>query len=136
MEEQPVTALIVVRPGPLRNSLLALMNTMPQIEIVAESRDVSSLLRMGTQLQPDLVLLETELPGDGVQEALRQIRDEWSATHTIVLVDNAIQRLNAQKAGADVVLYKGFRAASLVRIISSLLPQNVSPNYLERANMN
>lgn len=87
-------------------------------------------------MQPDLVLLETELPGDGVQEALRQIRDEWSATHTIVLVDNAIQRLNAQKAGADVVLYKGFRAASLVRIISSLLPQNVSPNYLERANMN
>jgi len=130
MAEKPVTALIVVRPGPLHNSLLALMNSMPQIEIVAESRDMSTLLRMGTQMQPDLVLLETELPGDGVQEALRQINDEWSATHTIVLVDNATQRRHAQKAGADVVLYKGFRAANLIHTIESLLPINASP-YIE-----
>jgi len=125
MAEHPTLVHIVVRPGPLHNSLLALMSSLPQIEIVAEGKDMSTLLRMGTQMQPDLVLLETDLPGDGVQEALGQIKDEWSNTRTIVLVDNDAQQREAQKAGADVVLYKGFRAASLIDIVESFLPENL-----------
>jgi DNA-binding NarL/FixJ family response regulator len=106
------------------------MNSLPQIEIVAEGKDMSTLLRMGTQMQPDLVLLEVDLPGDGVQEALGQIKNEWSDTRTIVLVDSCAQQRDVQKAGADVVLYKGFRAASLIRIVEDLLPKNVSTNSL------
>ena len=126
MAEHPTLVHIVVRPGPLHNSLTALMNALPQVEIVAEGKDMSTLLRMGRQVQPDLVLMEAELPGDGVQEALSVIKVGWSDTHTIVLVDNEDQQRKAQSAGADVVLYKGFRADSFIRIVESLLPENGS----------
>ncbi len=132
MAEHPTLVHVVVRPGPLRNSLLALMNSLPQVEIVAEGKDMATLLRMGTQMQPDLVLLETDLPGNGVREALGQIKDGWSDTRTIVLVDNQDQHREVQRAGADVVLYKGFRAASLIRIVEDLLPKNRS-SHIESA---
>ena len=126
MEEQPAVALIVAKPGPLRNSLFSLMNTLPQIEIVAECRDMPALLRMGSKIQPDLLLMETDLPGNHVHESLKQINTEWPATRTVILVDNAAQQHEAESAGADVVLFKGYRAASLLGIVEDLLSKELS----------
>ncbi len=123
MPKQVTLALIVARPGPLRNSLQALMTTMPQIEILAETSDPSALLRMGAGIQPDLVLLDADLPEDQVCAALVQIKEEWSQTRTIVLVKDAQQQQEIQAAGADVVLLKGYPAAKLIAAIEGLLPQ-------------
>jgi len=121
MERNLTIALIVVRPGPLRNSLQTLMASMPQIQIVAESRNVSALLRLGAQLPPDLVLLEAALPGNEVCAAVSEIKARWAGTRTIVLVENAGQQREAQAAGADAVLYQGFPAARLIAVIEDLL---------------
>ena len=126
MKEQPAVALIVAKPGPLRNSLFSLMNTLPQIEIVAECRDIPSLFRMGTKIQPDLLLMESDLPGNHVHESLKHINTEWPVTRTVLLVDNVAQLQEAESAGADVVLYKGYRAASLLGIVEELLSQELS----------
>ena len=126
MEVQPAVALIVARPGPLRNSLFSLINTLPQIEIVAECRDMPSLLRMGSKIQPDLLLMESDLPGNHVRESMKQVNREWPATRTVLLVDNVAQQQEAESAGADVVLFKGHRAAGLLGIIADLLSQELS----------
>ena len=126
MEEQPAVALIVAKPGPLRNSLFSLLNTLPQIEIVAECRDMPSLLHMGTKTQPDLLLMESNLPGNHVHESLKHINTEWPATRTVLLVDNVAQQQEAKSAGADVVLFKGYRAAGLLGIVEDLLSQELS----------
>ena len=119
---KPVTlALIVARPGPLRNSLQALMTTMPQIEIVAEARDASALLRMGDRVQPDIVLLDVSVPENEVWAALKQIQEQWSRTQTIVLVGDSRQQQQAMEAGADVALLRGFPAAKLAAIIEEHL---------------
>ena len=86
MPKQVTLALIVARPGPLRNSLQALMTTIPQIEILAETSDPSALLRMGAKIQPDVVLLDASLPEEQVWPALRHIKEEWCHTRSIVLV--------------------------------------------------
>ena len=121
MPEQVTLALIVARPGPLRNSLQALMTTVPKIEIVAETDNPSALLRMGDAIQPDIVLLEASLSEDDVWAALRQIQSEWSQTRSIVLVESSHQQQKAQAAGADVVLIKGYPAARLIAAIEELL---------------
>jgi DNA-binding NarL/FixJ family response regulator len=126
MPRQVTLALIVARPGPLRNSLQSLMTTMPQIEIVAEASDSSALLRMGHTLQPDIVLIDASLSQDEVWSALNNIRDGWLQTRTIVLVENSHQQEQAQKAGADVALLQGFPAAMLATIIEELLSQDTS----------
>lgn len=121
MERQPTIALIVVRPGPLRNSLQTLMASMPQIQIVAESRDVAALMQLGSQLPPDLVLMEAALPGDEVCAAVREIKARWVRSRTVVLVENADQQQEAEAAGADAVLYQGFPAAQLIAVVEELL---------------
>ena len=126
MPNQVTLALIVARPGPLRNSLQALMTTMPQIEILAEANDPSALLRMGDTMQPDIVLLDASLPEHEVWAALKQIQDEWSQTRTIVLVGNSQQQQQAREAGADVALLQGFPAAKLAAVIEGFLTTPVS----------
>jgi DNA-binding NarL/FixJ family response regulator len=121
MPEQVTLALIVAKPGPLRNSLQALMTTVPKIEIVAETDNPSALLRMGDAMQPDIVLLDASLSEDDVWAALRRIRSEWSQTRSIVLVEGSHQQQKAQAAGADVVLIKGYPAGGLVTAIEKLL---------------
>ncbi|MFC2045892.1 response regulator [Chloroflexota bacterium] len=123
MPKQVTLAIIVAKPGPLRNSLQALMATMPQIEILAETSDPSALLRMGAEMQPDVVLLDASLPEDQVWAALRQIREEWSQTRSIVLVEDSQQQQKAQIAGADIALLKGHPAAKLIAVIDGLLSQ-------------
>ena len=133
MEEHPAVALIIAKPGPLRNSLFSLMNTLPQIEIVAECKDMPALLRMGSKIQPDLLLMESDLPGNHVQESLKHINTEWPATRTVLLVDNVAQQQEAESAGADVVLFKGYRAAGLLGIVEDLLSQELSLQHKNSA---
>ena len=121
MSTQVTLALIVARPGPLRTSLQALMTTMPQIEILAETSNPSALLRMGAEIQPHIVLLDADLPQEQVCAALRQIKEEWSQTRSIVLVEDSKQQQVVQAAGADVALLKGYPAAKLVAAIEGLL---------------
>lgn len=121
MPKQVTLALIVAKPGPLRNSLQALMTTMPQIEILAETSDPSALLRMGAEMQADVVLLDASLPEEQLWAAVRQIKEKWTQTRSIVLVENSQQQERAQAAGADVALLKGYPAARLVAAIEGLL---------------
>jgi DNA-binding NarL/FixJ family response regulator len=122
MPKQVTLALIVARPGPLRNSLQSLMTTMPQIEILAETSDPSALLRMGAGIQPDVVLLDASLPEEQVWAALRQIKEEWCRTRSIALVEDSQQQQEIEAAGADIALLKGYPAAKLIAAIEELLP--------------
>ena len=121
MPKQVTLALIVARPGPLRNGLQALMTTMPQIEVLAETSHPAALLRMGAEIRPHVVLLEASLPEEQVWAAVRQIKSEWSQTRSIVLVEDSQQQKAVQAAGADVALLKGYPAAKLIAAIEGLL---------------
>jgi DNA-binding NarL/FixJ family response regulator len=118
----PVTlSLIVAQPGPLRDSLQALLTTMPQIEIVAEANEPSALLRLSDRIQPDIVLLDASVSENDVWAALAQIRERWPQVRVIVLVESSLQQEQAEEAGADVALLKGFPAARLAVTIEGLL---------------
>jgi DNA-binding NarL/FixJ family response regulator len=96
---------------------------MPQIAILAETRDASTLLRMRVEMQPDVVLLDASLPEEQVWQALRHIKEEWCQTRSIVLVEDSQQQQRVQTAGADVALLKGYPAAKLIATIEGLLDQ-------------
>jgi DNA-binding NarL/FixJ family response regulator len=121
MNTHVTMALILTRPGPLRHSLKTLLATFPEIEIVAEARELPTLRRLGRELQPDLILLEAGLPGNELYETIQQIRREWKHTRSIVLVETADQEATAVAAGANVVLFTGHRATKLVGVIKGLL---------------
>ncbi len=118
--EHHIVVLIVTRPGRFQQSLIALLTTMPQIGTIDADPDLSAL-KMYAERPPDLVLLDTDLPGDGVQTTLRQIKIQWPQTRCIVLADDVRRQQMARAAGADDVLLKGFPAAQLFTTIGRLL---------------
>jgi DNA-binding NarL/FixJ family response regulator len=116
-------ALIVAKPGPLRDSLQVFLLTLPQIETVRLVDDAPSALRAVTEHDPALVLVDANLPGDGVLTALRRIKAEGSQSRCLVLADDIQQQQDATAAGADAVFVIGFPPASLLETIERLLPE-------------
>jgi len=128
MPKQTKLALIIAKPGHLWNGVQSLLRTVPQIEIIAEIKDPAVLLKMGAEMQPDLVLLEASLFDEEICSAITKIKDEWPQTQCIVLVEDIQYRQVAYDAGADLVLPIGFPAAKLVAAIEELLSQKENAN--------
>lgn len=120
------SALIVARPGPMRDGLHALVTAMPQIDAVKEADDISSALELAFAGWPALVLMESTPSGKDVWITVRRVKARWPMARCIVLASNVQQHQEAEAAGADVVLLQGFPAGRLVTAIVGLLPQPVA----------
>ena len=110
-------ALIVAKPGHLRNGLQSLLRTIPQIEILAESHDPSILLKMNEEIRPELILVDAGLIDEANWSAITKIKADWPSTKVFVLTENDQQGQTAKEAGADFCLLKGFPATELAHLI-------------------
>lgn len=126
-------ALIIAKPGHLRNGLKSLLRTIPQIEVLAESNDPSILLKMD-EILPELIVVDGSLIDDRNLSELAQIKTDRPLSKIIVLTENDQQDLAAQKAGADFHLLKGFRAAELALLIESLLRPQSTDKLIHEAD--
>ncbi len=123
MTSNRVSALIVARPGPLRDGLQALVTAMPQIEVVDGVDDISSALNTSFEHYPALVLLDSGLVGSEIWITVQRARAKWPQARCVFLVNDVHQHQEAEAAGADAVLLKGFPAARLTATIGRLLPR-------------
>ena len=122
--EKITLALVITKPGHLRNGLQSILRTVPQIEVIAESHDPSVLVRMSDEIHPDLILVDAEVIEDPEWTAISKLKGEWPQTTILVLTENDKQGLQAKKAGADHFLPKGFPAAELVNLIEKSLTKS------------
>jgi len=117
-------ALIVAKPGPLRDGLQALLIAMPQVDAVEQVCDLSSALEVALERSPALVLLDSGLAGSGIRPAVRQAKAKWPQARSIFLADSVQQQCEAEAVGADAVLLKGTPPDRLVATIVRLLSQH------------
>ena len=113
-------ALLIAKPGHLRNGLQSLLRTIPQIEILAESNDPSILLKI-EETFPDLLVVDGVLIDEDKWYFLKKFKADWPATKVIVLTENDQQGQAAREAGADFYLLKGFPATDLAQLIETAL---------------
>lgn len=125
MPKQTRLALIVAKPGHLWDGVQSLLRTLPEIEIIAETHCPSVLLKMGSEMQPDLILLDASLFGENILKAITKIRGEWSHTKCVVLMEDSQERQAVYDAGADLVVPQGFPATKLVAAIEELLSEHL-----------
>ena len=123
MSKNITLALVITNPGHLWNGLQSLLRTVPKIEIIAESQDPSVLLKMSTEIYPELILIDTSIFDETNWTSITKIKAEWPETKIVVLTENDLQRQRAKEAGADIILPKGFPAAKLVNLIENSLIQ-------------
>lgn len=123
----------------VRDGLVAILSTQDDLEVVAEAGDGLEVLERVAQTQPDVLLLDLEMPHmDGV-ETLRRLQTAASSPRVIVFTafDTDERILAAVQAGAQGYLLKGaprsevFNAIRVVHEGGSLL-QPVVANKLLR----
>ncbi|HEY4414853.1 MAG TPA: response regulator transcription factor [Verrucomicrobiae bacterium] len=91
-----------------RKGMAALIESEPDLRVVAESGDGSQALEIYRQKKPDVVLMDLRLPGLGGVEAIIAIRKEFPDARVIVLTtfDRDEDIFRAIQSGAKSYLLK------------------------------
>ena len=118
-----ISVVVVAQVSPLRDSLTALLRSIPAITSVQQADDALSGLRMIEADPPALVMLDAGLPAAQAWALLRQIKSRWPEIPCLVLTDTQQSRRRAEAAGANRALLKGFPAAKLSVVLEQLLQQ-------------
>ena len=136
----PIRVLLVDDHPVVRDGLAAILDTQPDLLVVGAAASGSEAIKLIKAIQPDVVLLDLEMPGlDGV-EVMRRIKADSPAVQAIVFTafDTDERILSAVKAGAMGYLLKGspreeiFRAIRVVSQGGSLLQPVVASRLLHQ----
>lgn len=120
MNASSLSVLIADDEALVRAGLAAIIDSEPDLTVVAEAVDGVDAVAQTRRLQPDVVLMDVRMPRvDGI-EATRQILRAVHPPPRIVVVttfDNDEYVYEALRAGADGFLLKRTRPAELVAAV-------------------
>jgi DNA-binding NarL/FixJ family response regulator len=105
----------------VREGLVTLLGTLPEVEIVGAATDGAEALELAVREAPDVVLMDLRMPGmDGV-EATRAIRAANPASQVVVLTTYADDEsiVSALQAGALGYLTKDAARADIARALEA-----------------
>lgn len=135
-----VIRILVADDHPVvREGLIAILGTQPDFAVVGEAGDGGEAVRQVEALQPDVLLLDLEMPGmDGI-EALQHLGASGVQVRAIVFTafDTDERILGAVRAGARGYLLKGapreevFHAVRIISQGGSLLQPVVASRLME-----
>jgi DNA-binding NarL/FixJ family response regulator len=114
-------ALVIARPAHLRESLTVLLQALPRLKRVEQATDIDSALIFSVGLEPDLVLLDCDLPHSEAQSGLAQIKARWPHARCLVLLDDEPANQEACTGGADGIVVKGIHPAQLLKVAETLI---------------
>ena len=105
----------------LRYGLKLLLRREPAFDIVGEATDMESLQLQLKGLQPDVLLLDWELPGLTPADALSLLRTAYPRLKVIVLSGRLEARGTALAAGADAFVSKSKPPAHLLTALREVV---------------
>jgi DNA-binding NarL/FixJ family response regulator len=108
MNAAPIRVLIVDDQAPFRLAARMVVDATPGFEVVGEAETGEASVDMARELEPDLVLLDVNLPGINGVEACRRILAN-SASTRVILVSTYEQdeyAPRAKEAGAIAYISK------------------------------
>jgi two-component system NarL family response regulator len=139
---EPIRLMLVEDHQVVRQGLVALLSATDGLEVVGAVGDGVAAQEMFRRLQPDVTLMDLQLPKLGGVEAIRRIRGEFPQARVIVLTtydgDEDIYR--ALQAGARAYLLKGMPLEELVTTIHAVhkgrlhIPAAVAEKLAERVS--
>jgi two-component system NarL family response regulator len=114
-----IRLLVVDDHHVVRQGLVALLKVMPEIEVVGEASDGLQAIELHRSLQPDITLMDLQLPNLGGVAAITRIRAETPAARFIVLTtfDGDEDIFRSLQAGAKAYLLKGMTIDDLLSTI-------------------
>lgn len=104
----------------LRFGLRLLLEREPDYEIIGEAADAESLWSQLEALQPDLLLLDWELPGLSPANTLLRLHMAFPRLKVVALSGRLGARQIALTAGADAFVSKGSPPESLLAALNAI----------------
>src|SRR5580700_10992390 len=117
--EEPVTVVVADDQSAVREGLVLLLGTLPGITVAGEAADGDAAVQLVATVQPQVVLMDLNMPGcDGVAATAR-ITAEHPGTRVVVLTTYADDEsiIGALQAGALGYLTKEATRAEIGRAV-------------------
>ena len=137
-----IRILIVEDHHVVRQGIIALLRTYPDVEVVGEAGDGLEAVEQYRLVRPDVALMDLQLPRLSGADAISRIRGEFPGARFIVLTtfdgDEDIYR--ALQAGAKAYLLKGMTGEELLAAIRTVhsgkasIPASIAEKLAERVS--
>jgi DNA-binding NarL/FixJ family response regulator len=118
----PIRVLVADDSVAFRDGLRDLLELFDDIELVGTARDTGEAVALARALQPDVVMMDLEMPGGGGVLATREIYASCPNIGVLLFSmhdhDNAV--LDAMRSGARGYLVKGARQQALLHAIRTV----------------
>ncbi len=115
--------IVVVDDHPLfREGVATILQNEADMEVVGQGASAEEATRLAGDLMPDVMLLDIDMPGNGL-EAARRIAEACPVIRIIMLTVSESEEnlLGAMKAGAKAYILKGVAGRELLRIVRLVL---------------
>jgi DNA-binding NarL/FixJ family response regulator len=115
----PIRLLIVDDHPVVRDGIRGMLAGDPDLDVVGEASDGADALRLVSELQPDVVLMDLRMPGLGGAAAIKALSEQGAAAKVLVLTtyDTDSDVVPALEAGATGYLLKDAPREQLIRAI-------------------
>jgi len=138
--ERPITVVVVDDHDVFRRGLVRLLSDEPDIEVIGEAPDGELAVRVATQLLPDVVIMDLNLPEMNGIEATRRLVARAPQVRVMVLTISIDEHdvVEAILAGARGYLVKDSSIEEIIRGVrsaaagESLISPRIATMLLER----
>lgn len=116
---EPIKVLIVDDHSLFRDGLRAMIQASPEIRLIGEASSGEEAIKLAMELQPDVILMDIQMPGINGIEATRQIikMSPHIAVLVVTMLEDDSSVFAAMRAGARGYILKGAKHTDLLRAI-------------------
>jgi YesN/AraC family two-component response regulator len=130
--DRQIDVLIADDQVKTRRGLKALLRFTPFIGMIWEAQDGEAAMKVVSEVKPDVVLMDIQMPVMDGLEATQRIKETWPDVKVIILTMYPYYERQALAAGADCFLVKGDKTQSIQDAILSLFsPENSTNKTLD-----
>jgi DNA-binding NarL/FixJ family response regulator len=118
----PLRVLIADDHPVFRKGLRVLLTSLPEATVVGEAADGEEAVRLAAEHEPDVVVMDINMPGVNGVEATRRIiaaRPD-AAVLVLTMLEDDDSVFNAMRAGARGYLVKGSDTDDVIRAITAV----------------
>ena len=112
--------VVAGRQATTRRAVSMLVGTRLGLVVIGEAKDYEELMNLVMANQPDLILLDEDLPGVELGELIPTLRGLDFSPAVIVLNEKPEMEESALAAGADAFVYKGDHPKRLLIAVQSV----------------
>ena len=121
LSAQEDRTVAIVAPQWLQNGLAVVIKSIPNLQLVACTGSINTLLLIDLERSPDLVVLTLDIPETKDNHPIRQVKLVYPQARCLALIQEVEQSANARAAGADETLLQGGSAEQFCLAIRRLV---------------